>query len=62
MALNKSIMLKVREKTEKESDIGDFLIDLLEFESGLPGWYKTKYSEILEKFCKEVDLDANNKH
>jgi hypothetical protein len=55
-------MLKVREKTEKESDIGDFLIDLLEFESGLPGWYKTKYSEILEKFCKEVDLDANNKH
>ena len=60
MALNKTIIKKVRAKTESESEIGDFLVSLLEFESEAPGWWKPRYGTILENACKEEKKDANN--
>lgn len=60
MALNKTILKKVREKTKNEPEIGDFLVSLLELESETPGWWKPKYSNILENACKEEKKDANN--
>ena len=53
MALNKTIIKKIQVKTEKEPDIRNFLINLLEFESEPQGWYTQKYADILEKTCKE---------
>lgn len=60
MALNKTIVKKVREKTVNESALGDFLVDLLEYESETHGWFKTDYSNFLEKSCKEEDTNANS--
>jgi hypothetical protein len=60
MALNKTIVKKTREKTEGEPDIGNFLVKLLELESGSPGWFKSEYATILETSCKEEKKDANN--
>lgn len=60
MALNKTIIKKIREKTESEPEIGDFLVSLLKFESEMPGWWRTKYNTILENACKEEKKDANN--
>ena len=62
MALNKAIIMKVREKTEKKPEIGDFLIELLEYESKSRGWYKKEYIAILEKAYKGVDEDENNSY
>lgn len=53
MGLNKAIIKKIREKTEHEPAIGNFLIKLLEFESESPGWWKSKYNSILEDSFKE---------
>lgn len=60
MALNKSIVKKVREKTLHESNLGDFIVDLLEYESEKHGWFKTDYNSYLEKSCKEEVEDANS--
>ena len=60
MPLNKTIIKKIRAKTENEPEIGDFLVGLLEFESETSGWWKTKYNTILENACKEEKKDANN--
>lgn len=59
MALNKTIIIKIREKTINEPDIGNFLVKLLEFESDSPGWWKKEYITILENACKEEKKDAN---
>ena len=58
MALNKKILTKVKQKTESDCAMEKFLMDLLEFESGQPGWWKTRYAEILENACKETEADA----
>lgn len=60
MALNKTIVKKVREKTVNEPALGDFLLDLLEYESETHGWFKADYSNFLEKSCKEEETDANS--
>jgi len=60
MALNKKIISKVREKTMHETDLGNFLMELLEYESETHGWYTSDYAEILEKNCKEDEKDENN--
>lgn len=59
MALNKTIVKKVREKTTPEPALGDFLVELLEYESETHGWYTSDYNRILEKSCKE-EKDANS--
>jgi hypothetical protein len=62
MGLNKTIIMKIRAKTEHEPEIGEFLVKLLECENESPGWYKTKYNTILDNACKEEKKDANNKY
>lgn len=62
MALNKAVIKKIRDKTEIEPEIGDFLVSLLELESESPGWWKPKYCSILESACKGELNDATNKH
>lgn len=59
MALNKTIINKVMEKTKHESAIREFLMNLIQFESESPGWWKARYNEFLEKACKGGD-DADN--
>ena len=56
MALNKTILLKLAEKTSGDMDIQAFLNDIFQFESMPRGWYEKKYSELLEKHCKEDNL------
>lgn len=58
MALNKKILTKVKQKTENDYAMDKFLMDLLEFESEQPGWYKTRYVEILENACKETEVET----
>lgn len=58
MALNKNILTKVKQKTENDQAMDNFLMDLLEFESGQHGWYKNPYAEILENACKETETDT----
>lgn len=60
MALNKTIIKKVREKTAQDTAVGDFLVSLLEYESEKHGWFKTDYNNILEKSCKEEKKDENS--
>jgi hypothetical protein len=59
MALNKKILTKVKQKTENDQAMDKFLMDLLEFESEQRGWYKTRYAELLENACIEMEVDAN---
>lgn len=60
MALNRTIIKKVREKTKCEPELGNFLVKLLELESGSPGWFTKEYALILETSCKEEKKDENN--
>lgn len=60
MALNKTIVKKVREKTLEEPALGDFIVNLLEYESEPHGWFKADYSNFLEKLYKEEETDANS--
>lgn len=54
MALNKTILSKLAEKTSSDPDMQRFLSDILSFESTpKTGWYEKPYSELLEKHCKE---------
>lgn len=60
MALNKTIIQKVGGKTKSEPEVRKFLVDLLKFESEIPGWWTTPYNTYLEKNCKEDKKDENN--
>jgi len=60
MALNKTIVKKVREKTAQEPALGDFIVGLLEYESETHGWFKADYNSFLEKACEEEESDANS--
>lgn len=62
MALNKTILKKLNQKTSSDPDLAAFLMRLFEFESEPRGWYNKMYSDILEKSCKEAASDAHNKN
>lgn len=62
MALNKTILIKLKQKTESRPELAAFLQELLEFESDSPGWYKNGYSDILEKTCKEEKKHEDNQN
>jgi len=62
MALNKTILMKLKQKTDLEPDLAEFLVSLFEFEAEPRGWYNKVYSDVLEKSCKEAQSDANNKN
>jgi hypothetical protein len=53
MALNKTILKKLNEKTKGEPEIQDFLISIMQFESESRGWFEKEYVQSLEKYCKE---------
>lgn len=53
MALNKTILKKLKEKTSEDADIQAFLCDIVQFESVPRGWYEKKYNELLEAHCTE---------
>ena len=54
MALNKTILSKLAEKTTGDKEIQAFLGDVFQFESTpKTGWYEKKYNELLERYCKE---------
>lgn len=54
MALNKTILTKLAEKTSGDRELQAFLSDIFQFESTpKTGWYEKKYSELLEIHCKE---------
>jgi len=60
MALNKTIIKKIKAKTECEPALGEFLVRLLECESNEPGRWKTMYRLVLEASCKEEKVYADN--
>lgn len=62
MAINKTILLKIKEKTADKPEIGDFLIELLRFESSERGWYKQDYNKFLDEFCRKEKENANNRN
>lgn len=55
MALNKTILEKISQKTEGNIDLKNLLVEILQLESKGKGWFKTEYSLILEKYCKDGD-------
>lgn len=56
MALNKTILSKLKEKTAGDPEIQTFLLDILQFESTpKTGWYEKRYSELLESHCEEEE-------
>ena len=56
MALNKQVMVKLKEITAHDPNLCSFITALIQFESDAErGWYERQYSTLLEKHCKEVD-------
>lgn len=55
MALNKTILSKLAEKTSEDRDIQAFLTGIFQFESVPGGWYKRVYDELLEAHCIETE-------
>ncbi len=53
MALNKTILKKLNERTGGETEIRDFLAAIMQFESEPRGWFEKDYVKILEENCKE---------
>lgn len=62
MALNKAIVKKIQEKTIDDQALGEFLINLLRYESEVHGWFKADYGKFLEELCKEERTNANSKY
>lgn len=57
MAMNKKVLIKIREKTKGKPQQLQFLSEIFEFEFSVgSGWYNNKYNEIL----KNVLGDAEN--
>ena len=48
MALNKSIILKLAEKTQEEPLQQKYLMSIFNYESGSPGWFDNEYRKLLE--------------
>lgn len=62
MAMNKSILVKIKEKTNSNPKMQEFLADIFQFEcSPKNGWYEKKYVEILEAYYKGEE-NANNRN
>lgn len=53
MPLNQQILKKLNEKTQQNLSIKQFLTEIYCFENDeTPGWYGSKYQELLKKYCK----------
>ena len=56
MALNKTILEKISQKTEGDIKLKNFLVEILQIESRGKGWFKSEYSLLIEKYCKAGDM------
>ena len=56
MAINKTILKKLTEKTVGENEIRNFLTAIMQFESEPRGWFDKEYLRILEEHCKEESV------
>lgn len=56
MALNKTILKKLNEKTAGDTKVRDVLIAIMRFESEPRGWFEKHYVKILEENCKEESV------
>ena len=52
MALNKTILKKLNEKTDGNLEMREFLIAIMQYESESRGWYDKDYVKILEENYK----------
>ena len=55
MALNKTILQKLNDHTEGKESLKNFLVEIMQFESGTNGWFNEKYEKILEKHFIEEE-------
>ena len=63
MAQNKSIMIKIKEHTEQNSEMRNFLGDIFQFESkSKNGWYDKKYNELIETYFDKESGDIKNEN
>lgn len=53
MALNKTILEKISLKTGGDTNLKNFLVEILQLESKGKGWFKSEYSLLLEKYCRD---------
>lgn len=58
MAVNEKIIQEIINKTENNSNIRRFLVDLLQYEMGAPGWYTKEYRQRIEAAVKEEEKNA----
>lgn len=56
MALNKTMLKKLNEKTAGDTKVRDVLIAIMRFESEPRGWFEKDYVKILEENCKEESV------
>ena len=56
MALNKTILKKLNEKTAGQPELREFLTAIMQFESESRGWFEKDYVKILEENCKEESI------
>jgi hypothetical protein len=53
MAINKTILVKLKEKTNDDAVMCKFLTEIIEFESTQPGWFEKDYLKILDAIMME---------
>ena len=58
MAVNEKIIQEIEIKTENDPSIRKFLIDLLRYEMGSPGWFTKEYRQRIENAVKEEEKNA----
>ena len=58
MAVNEKIIREIKKKTKNDPNIRKFLIDLLRYEMGTPGWYTKEYRQRIENAVKEEKKNA----
>ena len=58
MAVNEKIIQEIEKKTENNPSIRTFLVDLLRYEMGSPGWFTKEYRKRIEDAVKEEEKNA----
>lgn len=55
MALNRTILQKLNEKTINDKVMQEFLTDILNYETKSKSWYEKEYRKLIDKYSdKEV--------
>ncbi len=59
MALNKQILQKVKEKTENDKKMQEFIVNVLQEENKGIGWYTKFYKDEIDKAIQGGEKDEN---